>query len=85
MRLVPVFDGRAKPDSTDGELGFRSREVSIRSYQLVDALTGYTEEFGDLGDAHQIDRHRINIGKLLSNCKSDDTLAGRQEMARAVR
>ena len=70
MSSIPIFNGRAQPDSTDCEFRLGGRKVRVCPDQLIDALAGDAEYFGDLGHAHQVDRHKLSIRKLLPSCKT---------------
>jgi hypothetical protein len=48
MSAIPVFDGRAKPDTADREISLRWREVFVRLNELVHALPRDAKNFRDL-------------------------------------
>jgi len=54
MSLCPGLDARTEPNASDGEIGFRQREVGVGLDELMGTLLRDTEHVGDFGDADQV-------------------------------
>jgi len=56
-----LFDRLATPDTTCSERRLRLRKIGFGLHELVDALPGHAEQFGDFGNSHQLVCHARNL------------------------
>jgi hypothetical protein len=61
VRFRPFFDWLAPPDTTCSERRLWLGKIGFGLDELVDALPGHAEQFGDFGDSHQLVCHARNL------------------------
>jgi len=57
----PLFDRLATPDAACSERRLRFRKFGLGLDELVYALSGHAEQFGDFGNSHKLVCHARNL------------------------